>query len=79
MGTFQDPNPDRDWLKRGYTDTSSNPFSIDAQTEAMGRLAEGTGDTRMARIGRVVMKVAALLALLPFVVFAAQWALHLIG
>ncbi|GGN11230.1 hypothetical protein FHR83_003414 [Actinoplanes campanulatus] len=57
MGTIQDPNADRDWLKRSYPDTGGNPFTVEAQTEMMGRLAEGTGDSRMARIGRVVIRV----------------------
>lgn len=63
VGTIQDPNADRDWLKRSYVDTSASPFSIDSQTEMMGRLVEGTGDTRMARVGRVSMRVVAVIAL----------------
>ncbi|MFC7532413.1 hypothetical protein [Actinoplanes sp. GCM10030250] len=56
MGTIQDPNPDRDWLKRSYDNTGGSPWTVEAQTEMMGRLAEGTGLSRMARIGRVVIK-----------------------
>jgi hypothetical protein len=65
MGTIQDPNPDHDWLKRSYVDTSNNPFSVDAQTEMMGRLAEGTGGSRTAR---TIMRTVAVLALIPFAV-----------
>ncbi|MFB9363368.1 hypothetical protein [Actinoplanes nipponensis] len=58
MGTIQDPDPDRDWLKRSYTDTSTNPYSPDARTEMVGRLAEGTGGGRAARVVlRVVVGV----------------------
>lgn len=63
MGTLQDPDPDRDWLKRSYDNTGGSPFTPEAQTEMMGRLAEGTGNSRMARIGRVVIKAAAWIAL----------------
>ena len=56
MGTIQDPEPDRDWLKRSYADTGGSPFTHEAQSEMMGQLAEGTGNSRMARIGRIVIK-----------------------
>ncbi|RSM41558.1 hypothetical protein DMB66_55775 [Actinoplanes sp. ATCC 53533] len=65
MGTIQDPNPDREWLKRSYVDTSTNPFSIEAQTEMMGRLAEGTGGSPTMRR---IMRIVAVLALIPFAV-----------
>lgn len=58
MGTIQDPGADRDWLKRSYADTSGNPFTVEAQAEQMGRLVDGTGDSRMARVGRVVIRVS---------------------
>ena len=65
MGTIQDPNPDRDWLKRSYVDTATNPFSIEAQTEMMGRLAEGTGGSPAARR---IMRIVGVIALIPFAV-----------
>jgi hypothetical protein len=65
MGTIQDPNPDREWLRRSYVDTSTNPYSIDARTEMMGRLAEGTGGRRAAR---AVVRAAAAVILLSFAV-----------
>jgi hypothetical protein len=57
VGTIQDPDPDRDWLKRSYDDTGGSPFTVEAQAEMMGRLAEGTGHSRLARTGRVVIRV----------------------
>jgi hypothetical protein len=75
MGTIQEPNPDRDWLKRSYVDTSTNPYSIDATTEMFGRLAEGTGGSRTMR---AVMRVAAVLALLPFAAPILLGLLHLL-
>lgn len=75
MGTIQDPNPDRDWLKRSYVDTSNNPFSIDAQTEMMGRLAEGTGGSRTMR---KIMRIVAVLALMPFAVSVILGVLDLV-
>jgi len=76
MGTIQDPNPDHDWLKRSYVDTSNNPFSIEARTEMMGRLAEGTGGSRATR---TVMRVVGVIALIPFVVFVVLGILDLVG
>ena len=55
MGTIQDPNADREWLKHSYPDTSTNPYSIDARTEMMGRVATGRG-----RLGRAVAAVIVL-------------------
>jgi hypothetical protein len=65
MGTIQDPNPDRDWLKHSYVDTSTNPYSIDARTEMMGRLAEGTGGSRATR---AVMRAVAVITLVAIAV-----------
>jgi hypothetical protein len=75
MGTIQDPNPDRDWLKRSYVDTSNNPFSVDAQTEMMGRLAEGTGGSRAMR---AVMRAVAAIALVSIAVSGVLGILDLI-
>ncbi|MBG0566505.1 hypothetical protein [Actinoplanes aureus] len=66
MGTIQDPDPDRDWLKRSYDNTGGSPFTVEAQAEMMGRLAEGTGDSRMARIGRVVIKATVWITVASF-------------
>ena len=63
VGTIQDPDPDRDWLKRSHDNTGGSPFTFEAQQEMMGRLVEGTGKSRMARIGRVVIRVTAGIAL----------------
>jgi hypothetical protein len=63
VGTIQDPDPDRDWLKRSYDNTGGSPFTFEAQQEMMGRLAEGTGNSKMARIGRVVIRATAWIAL----------------
>jgi len=54
-------------LRRGahWAHGSNNPFSIEAQTEMMGRLAEGTGGSRATR---KVMRVVGVIALIPFVV-----------
>ncbi|PWU43147.1 hypothetical protein DLJ46_32970 [Micromonospora globispora] len=65
MGTIQDPNPDRDWLKRSYVDTSTNPYSIDSRTEMMGRLAEGTGGSPAMR---AVMRAVAGITLVAIAV-----------
>jgi hypothetical protein len=75
MGTIQDPNPDHDWLKRTHADTSTNPFSVEAQTEMMGRLAEGTGGRRATR---TVMRVVAVIGLIPVVVFLVRGILDLL-
>ncbi|MEU8237999.1 hypothetical protein AB0C07_07140 [Actinoplanes missouriensis] len=61
MGTIQEPDPDREWLKRSYAETNSNPFSFSSQTDMMGGIVEGTGMSRMARIGRRVFKISALI------------------
>jgi hypothetical protein len=66
VGTIQDPDPDRDWLKRSYDNTGGSPFTVEAQAEMMGRLAEGTGDSRMARIGRVVIKATVWITVASF-------------
>ncbi|MEU4689574.1 hypothetical protein [Actinoplanes sp. NPDC023714] len=50
MGTIQEPNPDREWLKRSYTDTSPGNFATPSRTEMMGRLVEGSGYTRGKRL-----------------------------
>ncbi|MEU4557571.1 hypothetical protein AB0F72_04235 [Actinoplanes sp. NPDC023936] len=65
MGTIQDPGSDRDreWLKRSYVETDANPFSIASQTDMMGGIVEGTGTSRMARIGRRVFRISALIIL----------------
>ncbi|MEU4427452.1 hypothetical protein AB0F81_43080 [Actinoplanes sp. NPDC024001] len=68
MGTIQDPNPDRDWLKRSYDNTGGSPFTVEARAEMMGRLVEGTGNSRMARVGRVVFRVTAWIILASFFV-----------
>ncbi|SCF43694.1 hypothetical protein [Micromonospora mirobrigensis] len=65
MGTFQQPHPDRAWLRRDFVDTSTNPYSLDARTEMMGRLAEGTGGSRVAR---AVMRAVAGATLVAFAV-----------
>ena len=70
MGTIQDPRPDRDWLKRTYPDTSTNPYSVDARTEMLGRLAEGTGRSR------TVMRAVVVITL---VTIAASIALGVLG
>ena len=75
VGTIQDPNPDRDWLKRSYVDTHANPFSVDAQTEMMGRLAEGTGGSRGMRR---VMRAVAVIALVAIAVSGVLGLLNLI-
>jgi hypothetical protein len=59
VGTIQEPDPDRDWLKRSYPNTGGSPFTVESQAEMMGRLAEGTGTNRMARVGRIVFKTSA--------------------
>ena len=63
MGTIQEPDPDRDWLKRSHDGAGGSPFTVEARTEMMGRLAEGIGDSRMARIGRVAIKATVWLTL----------------
>ncbi|MDO3703296.1 hypothetical protein Q3W71_16610 [Micromonospora sp. C28SCA-DRY-2] len=76
MGTIQDPNPDRDWLRRSYVDTSTNPYSIDSRTEMMGRLAEGTGGSRVAR---AVMRAVAGIALVGIALSIVLGVLDLMG
>jgi hypothetical protein len=61
MGTIQEPNPDREWLKRSYVDTATNPYSIDARTEMMGRLVEGNGGG--GPVTRRVMRTVGVVAL----------------
>ncbi|MGC1212932.1 MAG: hypothetical protein WA890_16895 [Micromonospora sp.] len=75
MGTIQDPNPDRDWLKRSYVDTSTNPYSIDARTEMMGRLAEGTGGSPATR---AVMRAVAAITLVAIAVSVVLGVLDLL-
>ncbi|BBH69351.1 hypothetical protein ACTI_60360 [Actinoplanes sp. OR16] len=50
MGTIQEPDPDREWLKRSYTDTTPASFSTTSRTEMMGRIVEGSGYTRGKRL-----------------------------
>ncbi|WP_328419178.1 hypothetical protein OG470_36255 [Micromonospora sp. NBC_00389] len=76
MGTTQAPNPDRDWLKRSYVDTSTNPYSIDARTEMMGRLAEGTGGSRATR---TVMRAVAGITLVAIALSIVLGVLNLVG
>ncbi|WP_406078607.1 hypothetical protein [Micromonospora sp. NBC_00858] len=76
MGTTQDPNPDRDWLKRSYVDTSTNPYSIDARTEMMGRLAQGTGGSRVTR---TVMRAVAGITLVAIALSIVLGVLNLVG
>lgn len=73
MGTIRDPSPDRDWLKRSHVDTSTNPYSIGARTEMIGRLTEGTGGSPAAR---TVMRAVAVITL---VVIAVAVVLGVLG
>ncbi|MEV1289725.1 hypothetical protein [Micromonospora sp. NPDC049679] len=76
MGTIQDPNPDRDWLKRSYVDTSTNPYSIDARTEMVGRIAEGTGGSWVAR---AVMRAVAGITVVAIAASVVLGVLNLVG
>ncbi|MFF5177054.1 hypothetical protein ACFY2Q_03370 [Micromonospora sp. NPDC000316] len=76
MGTMQDPNPDRDWLKRSYVDTSTNPYSTDSRTEMMGRLAEGAGGSRVAR---AVLRAVAGITLVAIALSIVLGVLNLAG
>ena len=71
MGTIQDPDPDRDWLRRSYVDTSTNPYSPDARTEMTGRLAEGTGRGRLARAVIRITAATVLVAIAVSIVLSA--------
>lgn len=63
VGTIENPDPDRDRLNHSYDNTGGSPFNLEARREMMGRLAEGTGNSKMARIGRVVIRAAAWITL----------------
>ena len=76
VGTIQDPNPDRPWLKRSYVDTSTNPYSIDPRTEMMGRLAGGTGGSRATR---TAMRVLAGITLVAIALLIVLGILNLMG
>ena len=76
VGTIQDPDPDRDWLRRSHVDSSTNPYSIDARSEMMGRLAAGTGGSRGTRL---VVRAAAAVALAGMVLAIVQGVLQLLG